>query len=59
MILQNKADETATNNYNAPPPPDAKKVTFKTEILNQLGAQNAAADDDAVGDNFDGIPTSN
>ncbi|WOO42836.1 hypothetical protein [Rubellicoccus peritrichatus] len=59
VILQNKADEEATNNYNQPAPAGAKRMVFKTEILNQLAAQKAGASDGAVGDNFDGIPTSN
>lgn len=58
VILQNKQDEETTNNYNQPAVPGAKKLVFKTEILNQLVAEKAGASDGAVGDNFDGVPTS-
>lgn len=57
LILQNKADVEATNNYNQPAPEEAKNLTFTTEILNQLPQQDAGDTDPTVGDNLGGVPT--
>ncbi len=58
LVLQNKADEEATNNLNSPPPPDAESVSFPMEILNQLPVQDAGDTDPTDTTNLGGIPTS-
>lgn len=57
VILQNDADEEATNNFNDPPPEGAQSQAFPTEILNQLVVEDTDDQDPAVGDNVDGVTT--
>jgi len=49
LILQNKADEEATDNYNEAAPEDAHSLAFDMEILNQLTTQDSGEGDPAGG----------